>query len=101
MKLSVDWTLENRPRPIDIRVTAEIVRRTYPRSHAVDIWADDFSAVDSCGRPVALTPEEEREAETALLQRAELVEWCEACGRDRAVSLALCDECWLPKRRRA
>lgn len=100
MKLSLEWTLENRPVPLQVRVSAEVRMRRYPRL-ADHTEVEELSAVDTEGRPVALTPGEEREAETALLSEADSVEWCEECGRERAVSLRLCDECWLPKRRRA
>lgn len=69
MTLSIEWTLENRPTPLQVRVTAEVRHRWGLRSgDALEI--DGTSACDTEGRPVRLTPEEEREAETALLSDA-------------------------------
>lgn len=92
MRLSLDWTLELRPTALPVRVSAEIVRRVYLRS--VDMEAEDVEARDPWQRAVPLSPEEEQEAEAALLSDAELVEWCSECGRERAGLGGACDDCW-------
>lgn len=92
MKLSLDWTLENRSPPLGVRVTAEARwRQRWNGEDAAEI--ECFSCADMEGRPVDTTPEEEREIETALLCEADRIQWCQRCGQEPQVKLGECSEC--------